>query len=271
MKSLKLLSIFALLGTLLSAKTLVFGVVPQQSPLKLVNDWQPLINRIQNETGEKVILKIERSIPEFERNLYGGKYDIAYMNPYHYVIAHQKQGYIAKVRDSKKLTGILIVRNDSGFTDVSMLKGKKFLFPAPDAFAATLLAKYELLKRYGINIEQEKKFQYVNSHDSVYKGIARGIGDVGGGIERTFDNFSDTEAKSALKIIYRTQSYPSHPFAFKSSMPAKEQAKITKVLLALPQEMLDSLNMKQIIVTNDAEYDDVRDIVSVLSTASGKE
>jgi len=100
-KSLKLLSIFALLGTLLSAKTLVFGVVPQQSPLKLVNDWQPLINRIQNETGEKVVLKIERSIPEFERNLYGGKYDIAYVNPYHYVIAHQNRAILPRCGTAK--------------------------------------------------------------------------------------------------------------------------------------------------------------------------
>lgn len=270
MKPLKLLSFSALAGTLLCAQTLTFGVVPQQSPLKLIHDWQPLINYMQQKTGDKIVLTIERSIPEFERNLYEGKYDIAYMNPYHYVEAHQKQNYVAKVRDIKKLTGILVVRNDSGLTEVSMLKGKKFLFPAPDAFAATLLTKYELLKHYGINVEQEKNFQYVNSHDSVYKGVARSVGDVGGGIERTFDNLADTDAKSMLKIIYRTQSYPSHPFALKPTLSTKEQTKIVKVLLALPNELLDPLNMKQMIRTDDAEYDNVRDIASVLSTTSGK-
>lgn len=30
-------------------------------------------------------------------------------------------------------------------------------------------------------------------HDSVYKGVARGIGDIGGGIEEHFDALEDNE------------------------------------------------------------------------------
>lgn len=247
---------------LLYAKVLTFGVVPQQSPLELVKDWQPVISYLEKTTGEKVILKVERSIPEFEKVLYSGGYDFAYMNPYHYVIAHKRQGYNAIARDEKNIVGILVTQKNSGLTDPSMLKGKMFLFPAPDAFAATLLTKYELLKKYGIDLNKDKNYRYVNSHDSVYKGVARGIGDVGGGIERTLKNLDDPETKENLAIIYKTKGYPSHPFASNPALSPLVKEKMTNALLSIPDSLLSTLTMKHIIVINDTEYDGVRDIAA---------
>lgn len=248
----------------LFAKVLTFGVVPQQSAMEMIKKWQPVVNYLEKATGDKIILKIERSIPDFEKVLYSGGYDIAYMNPYHYVIAHKRQGYSAGVRDEKNLVGILVVRKGDGIRDISMLKGKEFLFPAPDAFAATLLVKYELLKKYGIDINKEKKYRYVNSHDSVYKGVARGIGDGGGGIERTFNDLKDTEAKESLVILYKTKAYPSHPFAFNSSMSEAQKEKLVKAITQMPQEFVNEVSMKHLRETNDAEYDSVRDVAQAL-------
>lgn len=250
--------------SVLFAKSLVFGVVPQQSPIELIKDWQPVITYLENATGEKIILKVERSIPEFEKKLYNGEYDIAYMNPYHYVVAHKRKGYNAKVRDEKNIIGILVVRKNSAISDVSMLKGKSFLFPAPDAFAATLLTKYELLKKYGIDVNKEKNYRYVNSHDSVYKGVARSIGDVGGGIERTLNALDDKESKDALNTLYKTKPYPSHPFAFNKTVPESVKNKMIKAILQLPDSLLGSLKMKRLIEIDDSEYNSVRDIVAVL-------
>lgn len=244
----------------LYAKVLTFGVVPQQSPMELIKDWQPVVTYLEKTTGEKVVLKVERSIPEFEKVLYSGGYDFAYMNPYHYVVAHKRQGYMAIVRDEKNTVGILVTHKNSALTDPSMLKGKIFLFPAPDSFAATLLTKYELLKKYGIDLKKDKNYRYVNSHDSVYKGIARGIGDVGGGVERTYKSLDDPETKEALNIIYRTKGYPSHPFALNPGLSSALKEKIHNAILTIPESLLTTLTMKRLIPTDDAEYDVVRDI-----------
>ncbi len=263
MRYIIILFINGLFFTALYAKALTFGIVPQQAPMELIKEWQPVITYLENATGEKVVLKIERSIPEFEKVLYSGGYDIAYMNPYHYVNAHKRQGYVAAIRDEKNIVGILVTNKNSALTDPSMLKGKSFLFPAPDAFAATLLTKYELLKKYGININKEKNYRYVNSHDSVYKGVARGIGDVGGGIERTLNTLEDKETKDSLSIIYKTKSYPSHPFAFNPSLSASLKTKITNAILATPEPLLTTLKIKHLVSIQDAEYDGVRDIAVV--------
>lgn len=248
----------------LYSKPLVFGVVPQQSPLELIKAWKPLIDYLEKSTGETIILKLECSIPEFEKNLYQGKYDIAYMNPAHYVIAHQKKGYLSKVRDQKNLVGILVVRKDSGITSISDMKGKQFLFPASGAFAATMINKYELLIEHKINIESDEKFRYVNSHDSVYKGVARGIGEVGGGIERTFNDLNDKETKSSLIIVRKTKPYPSHPFAFHPTLPQETQQKITHALLKAPDTLLMALSMKHLIEINPSEYTRVQTMIKTL-------
>jgi phosphonate transport system substrate-binding protein len=248
-----------------SLYSLTFGIVPQQSPLKLIKSWNPIVEYLEKETGQKIELKIENSIIKFEQELYAGKYDFAYMNPYHYVLSNKKQSYIAKIRADKNIVGILVVNKKSNLNNIIDLKGKNFFFPSPNSFAATLLCKYELSKNFNINIDKNESFSYVNSHDSVYKGVARGIGDVGGGIERTFNALKDKETKDSLKILYKTKAYPSHPIAFKQSMSDEIQKKLIDAFMNIPESLLKSLSIKHMTKTDNLEYDIIRDIAKELS------
>lgn len=247
---------------------ITIGIVPQQSPFQLMKVWNPIIKYLEKETGEKIVLKLECSFPKFESELYGGKYDIAYMNPYHYIVAHKKIGYIPMVRASENLAGIVVVNKNSNITDISMAKNKTFLFPAPNAFAATILVKYELLAYHNIDIDKQNKVLYVNSHNSVYKGVARGVGDFGSGINRTLNSIKDKQSTNQLTILYKTKAYPSHPFAVNPNINEKVREKFTNALLNMPKELLDSLSIKEIIRTNDAEYDSIRGLIKNFSVGS---
>jgi len=253
-----ILVLSCVLAPSLFSKALVFGVVPQQSPLELKRDWEPFINYLKEATGLDIVFKTERSIPEFERVLSSGGYDIAYMNPSHYVMVHKTQGYNAIVRSEKELVGILVVRKDSPIKNISQLQGKNFLFPSAGAFAATVIAKYELMNDHGIDLEKDKNYRYVNSHDSVYKGVARGLGDVGGGIERTYNDLNDPETKNQLMILHKTVAYPSHPFAIKREVPNALQGKIIQALLETPESLRKPLKLKRLAETSDKEYESVR-------------
>ena len=241
----------------LFAKPLIFGVVPQQSPQKLYKVWSPFIKYLSKKVGVEIVFKTEKSIPEFEKKLYSGYYDIAYSNPYHYTLVHKYQNHIAIARFNKKIVGILVAKKDSIINSLKDIKNKEFLFPAPKAFAATILTKYEVLEKTGFDIEKSKKFRYVNSHDSVYLGILRGIGDVGGGIVRTFNRF---KYKNKLKIIYKTNPYPSHPISVRANLDKNLIKKIKKALLDMPYNLVKKINKKSLIETNDAEYDIVKDL-----------
>ena len=98
---------------------LTFGVFPQQSPLILIKSWTPVIQYLEKETGQKIDLKIESSISKFEEILYSGGYDIAYMNPYHYIVANEKKAYKAKIRADENLVGILVVSKNSAINNIA--------------------------------------------------------------------------------------------------------------------------------------------------------
>ncbi len=252
-----------------SADKLILGVVPQQSPLKMFKAWKPITKYLSEKTGHEVVFKTEKSIAEFENVLYGGGYDLAYVNPYHFIIANRKQNYQAAVRAKKMIRGILVAKGEGADFD-KMIKSKttRYLFPSPNAFAATLLTKFELLSKYGVDINQQDTYQYVNSHDSVYSGIARNTGELGGGIQRTYNNFSKEKDKKNLNVIYTTDAYPSHPIAYKPTLPKETQQKLTDAFITIPDKLINALKIKEMILSSNEEFEPIRKLETSLATMS---
>jgi phosphonate transport system substrate-binding protein len=257
MKKILLILIFVAYGF---ANELTLGIVPQQSPLKLSKKWLKVTKYLKEQTGINVIFKTKSSIPLFEKDLYNGVYDISYMNPYHFTVAKEKQNYTAFVRAKKNIVGIILSKEKKADFSFDNLKGKTFLFPAPNAFAATLLPKFELKEKFNFDVDKNARVLYVNSHDSVYKGISRGIGYLGGGIVRTFNNFKDETDKDKLNIVYKTNPYPSHPIAYNPRVSKENVDKLTKAFLNMPDEIKTLLSIKQFIKINDSEYDAIKSI-----------
>lgn len=257
MKKVLLLLLIAVYGF---STELTLGIVPQQSPLKLSKKWLKVTAYLEKETGVKVVFKTERSIPKFEKKLYEGAYDISYMNPYHFTVAKKKQNYDAFTRADKKIVGILLSKDKNLDVKKDNLEGETFLFPAPNAFAATLLPKFELREKFNFDIDKDAKVLYVNSHDSVYKGVSRGIGKVGGGIIRTYNNFTDKNDKDKLHIIYKTDAYPSHPIAAHPRVDKDLVKKIQDAFLNMPADLKKVLSIKNFIITDSSEYDVISNV-----------
>jgi len=271
MKNIAIGLVLCALSVPVAAEKLTLGVVPQQSPLKMFKVWKPITKYLSEKTGHEIIFKTEKSIAEFEKTLYSGGYDLAYMNPYHFVVANRKQDYQAAVRADKMIRGILVSKNEKdSFNKIIKSKTTRYLFPSPNAFAATLLTKFELLTKYGVDINKQDSYQYVNSHDSVYSGIARSTGDIGGGIQRTYANFGKKKDKNQLNIIYTTDAYPSHPVAFKPSLSTELQSNLKEAFLNIPDELIARLSIKKIIPSNNEEFDAIRDLESKLAVVERK-
>lgn len=255
----KLVAILCLLVSLgVSAEPLTFGIVPQQSAKKLAKLWTPIVSYLSEKTGEQIRFATAPDIPTFEKRVLDGEYDIAYMNPYHYTVFHQKPGYraIAKQAD-KKIKGIVVVRKDSEIESLTDLEGLKLAFPSPAAFAASVLPRAEIKQR-GISFDPV----YVSSHDSVYMGVARGFFPAGGGIERTFNN-TDPAVKAQLRILWTTKGYTPHAIAVRPDMSADTAKKIQEALLGMNddpagQALLKTINFKRIEAAQDSDWDDVR-------------
>ena len=181
------------------AESMSFGVVPQQSAAKLAALWTPVLSYLSDKTDIELRFETATDIPTFERRLLQGKYDVAYMNPYHFTFFNEHRGYQALAhRNDKKIQGIVVVSKKSSITSLEELEGQEIAFPSPAAFAASLLPRGELRKK-GINFTPK----YVNSHDSVYKTVAKGFFLAGGGIGRTYNNISP-DVRDTLRVLWKT-------------------------------------------------------------------
>lgn len=250
------LTLIAFMSHATDKQKLVFGVVPQQSAAKLAQQWQPLLDRWGELAGVDITFATARDIPTFEKRLAAGEYDMSYMNPYHFTLVNHNPGYtaVAHAKD-KQITGILVAKRDwQG--ELSDLEGATIAFPAPRAFAASILTQSEL-KQKGITFTPK----YVGSHDSVYLGVAKGLYVSGGGVGRTFKSFND-EAKQDLKIIYRTASYTPHAFAISNQVDEKTQTSLRKAVELLnkdpqAQKSFKMLSIKGLQPAQDSDWDDI--------------
>jgi phosphonate transport system substrate-binding protein len=237
---------------------LSFGIVPQQAASKLARLWSPILQHVSRKAGVKLTFSTAKDIPTFEERCKEGKYDLAYMNPYHYTVYHETQGYIAigKQKD-KQIQGILVVRKDSKAKSLADFANTILAFPAPAAFAASILPRAGL-KAANVPF----KANYVSSHDSVYRGVAKGLYPCGGGIVRTFKNMDPTIAKQ-LKIFWKTAKYTPHAIAIHPKVPANIRQAIAKALIELSDSakgkaLLESIKFKGVEAAVNKDWDDVR-------------
>jgi phosphonate transport system substrate-binding protein len=240
------------------AKEFSIGIVPQQSATKLAHLWTPVAKYLSKRTGFRYVFKTAKDIPTFEKRLAEGEYDFAYMNPYHYTVFSVAPGYRAFARETDKhIQGIIVVQKESPFRSIDDLAGQTLAFPAPAAFAASVLPR-AYLKQNKIEITP----QYVSSHDSVYLAVSRGLYPAGGGIQRTYDVMPES-VRQQLRILWKTPGYTPHAFAAHPRLAADVVSTTAETLMALHTEeagrrLLKALRFNPIGPARDADWDDVR-------------
>lgn len=238
-------------------QTLTFGVVPQQAAHKLAKNWGPVFDYLSQHSGVTIRFATAPNIPEFEQRLKQGEYDLAYMNPYHYTVYGDSPGYIAFAKQKDKaITGILVARKDTSMEAITELQGN-LAFPAPAAFAASILTRSALTEA-GVDYTPN----YVKSHDSVYRAVAKGLFPAGGGVVRTFNN-TEADVRDQLKVFWRSEAFTPHAIA---AHPRLDIATIESVQAALmnmnrdpaAKPLLKAINFKGFEAANYSDWNDVR-------------
>ena len=216
----------------IAADNYIVGVVPQFATQIISSTWEPLLEELAAKTGDTFELVIETDITQFEVAFERGDYDIAYMNPWHAVIAFETQGYVPIVKDgANSLKGILIVKADSEISEVSQLDNAEIAFPSPNALSASLLMRTELATLHGLTVTP----LYVRTHPSVYLNVALGKSLAGGGVLRTL-RAQPQSLQDQVKIIYETREVSPHPIVSHRSISAEARLKIANALLDIAAE-----------------------------------
>ena len=239
------------IGDRAAEKSYSVYIVPQTAISKLYSDWTPLLEHLGKRSNQCFDLIVPSTIPAFEKQLFSGKADFAFVNPYHAVMAFKAHQYTPLIADGKnKLDGLIVVRADSKINELKQLNHSKIAFPAPNAFAASLLIRSFLMQE-GITFEPI----YVKSHKNVYWSVMAGDVPAGGGVNNTFFREPD-EIKDRLRILYKTPMFMPHPFVANPRVPSKVQRAVKDAFLSMKNDpaLTEILNNVQIADPITVDY-----------------
>lgn len=234
------------------------GIVPQQAASELARVWIPLLQEVGRRARVQLAFRTASDIPAFEDRVMKGEFDLAYMNPYHYTVFSKTPGYQAFLKEKdRKLVGIIVVPKDSPLQNLEQLQGKRVAFPAPAAFAASILPRAEFSRQ-----QVAIKARFVSSHESVYKGVANGLFEAGGGIQRTFEAM-EPQVSSQLRVLSRTPAYTPHALALHPRVSAELLDRLRQAFISLDGDeagraLLAPLSFKGLVAATDSEWDAIR-------------
>ena len=237
------------------AREYLLAVVPQLSPSATYRGWSPFAERVGREAGITLRIRVYRTFDEFEADLANGLPDLVYLNPYQEIRAHRTQGYIPLVRDgSYRLSGVLVVRQDSPLQSVRDLNGQTVGFPDANAFAASLYMRALLQEKEKIHFTS----RYYTTHGNVYRHVIVGDVAAGGGANTTLAA-ERPETRHELRVLYQTPGIAPHPLSAHPRVPGRDREAITAAILRILKDADGARLLKAIQMPEPVRADYARD------------
>lgn len=245
-----------------------FGFPPVQSAVELAKRWTPIMQYLTEKTGVPIRFQTAKDIETFQQQMRDGAYDFAFVHPMHYLRFHKLAGYNAFAGEKDGETvGLIITRKNANITQVSQLQGQTLAFPSPNAAAATL-TPMQFLKIKDITVVPK----YVNSLDSVYLSVAKGLFVAGGGEGRTLSAISP-DIRDQLQILWSADPTPSFIFSAHPRVPPEVVSKVQTAMDDMDKskqgmDLLKAIKFKGIDKTRDSDYDNYRKTVAKNAAAA---
>lgn len=253
---------FFVLGTLgffniASAVEYTVGIARQQAASELAKRWVPIIKYWSDESGLAFQFRTAKDIDTFQTELGDGRYDIMFVNAHHYTVYNRAPGYVAFAQEKGCMNGsVIVVAQSNAVRSVKELEGATIAFSSPNAVVGTWLP-VQHLRQQGVAFATS----YVKSMDSVYRGVAKGLFNAGGGELRTYGSL-DLEVRNQLRVLWKSD-FPCHPFSAHPRVPQAAVIQLQKVMHDMNKNakgmaLLNVVNIKGFEASNDAKYDAVR-------------
>jgi phosphonate transport system substrate-binding protein len=236
---------------------------------------------LEEETGYYFKSGIPASYITVVEALGSQRADIAVMNSFGYLMAHQKFGAEAKItviRNGEKFyRGQIIAHVDSGIEKIEDIAGKRFAFTDSSSTSGYLFP-LKILKEHQT---EPGNTVFAMKHDNVVTMVYQGQVDAGatfysppdenGNIRdaRSLVSTQFPDVADKVKIIATTEEILNDPFVFRKGLPDE----ITEKVIAAIFKFLDTEAGKRvfkkiygvdgIVKSSDADYDGLRKMVEI--------
>jgi len=238
------------------------GILPYLPLTQIHELYGPIAADLSAKLGRQVRLSSKADYSSFREALRRQTYDISFVQPFDYVDAHDKYGYLPLARRAELLEAVIVVRPDSPLKAIKDLEGRTIATPPEDAAVSHLTSM--ALRDAGIDPLTGVKRYYGKNHFACLQSVVIGAADACGlaeGALRTIEK--ERQVTDRFRILHQTGSIPPPLFVVHGRVARKDRATILRTILDWPntepgRKIIERGRFTPFIVASDAEYEVVR-------------
>ncbi|WP_214660598.1 phosphate/phosphite/phosphonate ABC transporter substrate-binding protein [sulfur-oxidizing endosymbiont of Gigantopelta aegis] len=239
-----------------------FGVFPHLPPSQIQRVYAPIAVDFSNALNQKVNFRSTGSYKKFIEQLKSEAFDIVFIQPFDYVLAHDKYNYLPLVRWDIPMTSVIMVKKESSFNTLYDLKGYTIANPSKTA-AVSQMTKKALLTA-GLDVDKDVTLKYTRSHLSCMQKLILNDAQACGSTSGTLELLAKKIDMTQLRILYETPGIPHVLYAVHRRVPEEAREAIKQAILTWPEreagkKILQIRNFSTFVPANDVEYNVVRD------------
>ena len=213
--------------------------IPDEQPTELAREYEPLVELLEQRLGAKVEYVPVTDYGAAVQALVAGKVDFAWLGGFTHVQART----MAKVeplvmRDiDREFHSVFIANLDSGITQVSELRGKRFAFGSKSSTSGHLMPRHFLVSEHGI--DPDKDFAgapvYSGAHDATIVMVAAGKVDAGAVNEQVWTRVQAAGEVdlSKVRVIWQTPAFVDYTWTARTELPEATRQAFRQAFLDL--------------------------------------
>lgn len=246
-------------------KVLLFGV-PSQSYYELCDSLVRYLN--EHLQGVQVQTVASSTFAFYNEKLDHRYYDFTIANGMT-ALNSMGNGYriIGRAVDPGGNSGTIVVNKDSAINSLADLKGKTVATPGPPALPGHILQML-YLNKHGLNVNQDLKFKYFESFESVFLNVYLGRCSVGFCTTTSWKSFAKRRPEIALKVIpkWQTPAIIGNAILFRTDMDKRTASQLKDLLLSIHtnQQGKNALSRIGFLRFDDADsnsYQSIRELI----------
>lgn len=262
-------------------KPIVIALVPGQDVKKLMLNGRVLEEHLAKKLKMEFKVLVPQSFVAVVESLGTERVDMAVMNSFGYVLAHEKYGaevfLMGSFKGRNDYWGQIITRNDGPKT-MQDLNGKTFAFVDPASTSGYLLAD-KALRDDKIKL---KEHIFAGKHDVVVNMVYQGRVDAGATYHTLPDNGIPQDARKLVstqypdvwdkvKILKITGPIPNDPVVFRKGFPIDIRDKIIREMKSFVKTpigkdtMMNLYHMDDLVDAKNSDWDSLRNILKEIN------
>ncbi len=237
-----------------------FGVFPYFSPLRLEAIYAPIGQAIGEAVGRPVRFRTASRFDLFFKNLEAGKYDVALIQPFWYVPAVDRFGYLPLARIQEPLRAMIVVLDEGPIRTLEDLRGTTLATP-PHKGPVTRLVT-DALREQGLLPGRDLVLKSYKSVDSCVQQVAIGEADacVSGHL---VTGLIEDMLQVRLRVLMETRGIPNLSFVVHSRVPEEDRARLHEAIIGWDatdagRALLKGMGANRFVTSRDSDFDVVR-------------